>query len=428
MHGSAAAWTTVRSVMLALLSLTLRAAAVSVPRNSAGAARAQAFGELERAFTEYTAKHRREYVRGSPEYNERFALFRRSLAEVQARNSRPGRKWRAGVNKFADRSDEERRGVLGWRPIAGRHSEGGPAAEGGALVEEGAILREVAWTNLTVASHVYDQGACGSCWAVATVSLLDARHEIHYGPGREPFSVQELVSCVANPRHCGGKGQCKGATVELGMAYAMTHGLADANEVPYKAHDGECHHPTALISGDHHTHAGVLVGMAFGLKGYRTLPKNKEAPLLASLMNGPVAVSVAAHGWFPYDGGVFNDCPKDAIINHAVTLYGYKAGLEGYWLVRNSWGPDWGEKGYIRLARTEDEDGNCGVDNDPEKGVDCEGGPSKVRVCGACGILYDSVEPHFAPKSEVAAFVASGAHSARAVNVIRREDFGEQSE
>ena len=66
-----------------------------------------------------------------------------------------------------------------------------------------------------------------------------------------------------------------------------------------------------------------------------------------------------------------------------------------YWIVRNSWTPDWGEKGFMRLARHDPEkvDTPCGYDTAPLDGNGCKGGPDKVEVCGTSGILYDGVYP-----------------------------------
>merc|ERR1740117_1033061 len=100
-----------------------------------------------------------------------------------------------------------------------------------------------------------------------------------------------------------------------------------------------------------------------------------------------------------YQGGVFDHCDRDAVIDHAVTLIGYggdKTLDEKFWLVQNSWGADWGEEGRIRVLRSDgDQSETCGVDRQPEVGTACKGGPKEVTVCGMCGILYDSVVPHF---------------------------------
>merc|ERR1719263_1492941 len=137
-------------------------------------------------------------------------------------------------------------------------------------------------------------------------------------------------------------------------------------------------------------------GAAFGMTGWETLPKNEYAPLARALAEkGPVAVSVAADTWFNYESGIFNGCGKDAVIDHAVTAIGYgEQDGKKYWVIQNSWGQDWGENGHIRLER-HDSDSYCGMNSDPQKGVACEGETAPVPVCGMCGVLFDSVVPHF---------------------------------
>jgi len=141
-------------------------------------------------------------------------------------------------------------------------------------------------------------------------------------------------------------------------------------------------------------------GLSFGMTGYNKLPENKLNAIKHALVKqGPIAVSVAAGShWNNYQQGVMEGCSRDDIINHAVTLVGY--GMEStnkYWVLQNSWGHEWGEQGFIKLSRQDDEfeEAHCGWDTSPEVGSGCKGGPSKVWICGSCGILYDAVIPVF---------------------------------
>lgn len=98
-----------------------------------------------------------------------------------------------------------------------------------------------------------------------------------------------------------------------------------------------------------------------------------------------------------YNGGIFDGCGKDVVVDHAVTLYGYGVD-EGskYWLIRNTWGSDWGESGFIRMKRHDDGEEYCGIDDNNQEGVGCKGDVKQVKVCGMCGMFADSVVPHFA--------------------------------
>jgi cathepsin L len=132
--------------------------------------------------------------------------------------------------------------------------------------------------------------------------------------------------------------------------------------------------------------------------GWHTLmPKNADKPLARALVEqGPVAISVAADSWFEYAGGIFDGCDKNVIVNHAVTLYGYgEQGAHKYWLIRNTWGPTWGEEGFLRMKRHDEGETYCGLDSNYQEGVGCKDDPKTIEVCGMCGMYSDSVVPHF---------------------------------
>jgi len=137
-----------------------------------------------------------------------------------------------------------------------------------------------------------------------------------------------------------------------------------------------------------------------GIQGYVELPTNDYGALMQALVqHGPIAISVDA-SWGHYEEGVFGAgatkaCPH-SIIDHAVQLVGYGAMADGelYWLVRNSWGANWGEQGYIRIKRYGAGREPCAIDKYPDIGYGCDGGPPEIQVCGVCGILSASTYVH----------------------------------
>ena len=87
-------------------------------------------------------------------------------------------------------------------------------------------------------------------------------------------------------------------------------------------------------------------------------------------------------------------------VNHGVVMVGYgkvqhtdrvRGRCKEYWIIRNSWGPMWGEEGYIRLKR--EQTMKCGTDSTPQDGVACEDDNNPEHVCGQCGMLYDPIIP-----------------------------------
>jgi len=381
---------------------------------------------LPESFNAFMQMYGRSYQPDSQEYALRQDLYKQRLAEVHTLNSRPERLWTATVNRLSDRTEAELQELRGWRggtsPAASGGAQGQQSTRASFLSLKGRtkpLPEQVSWTQLNASKSVRNQGSCGSCWAIAAATVLDTHAEIHAPQHARSFSAQELVSCVPNPESCGGEGGCEGATVELAMDWAMQNGLAKEAEVPYQEVTGQCQRssPSPASSdmiaaqvapatgaalrapGVHSAQAGNL-GTSFGMTGWERLPENGyEALMRAVAERGPVAVSAAASSWYSYMGGVFDHCERNAVIDHAITLVGYGVDnqlQEKYWLVQNSWGPDWGEDGRIRILR-KDSDGKeqCGIDAQPELGTGCKGGPKQVTVCGMCGILYDSVVPYF---------------------------------
>tara|TARA_B110000208_G_C11707569_1_gene408107 strand:+ start:35 stop:1120 length:1086 start_codon:yes stop_codon:yes gene_type:complete len=307
---------------------------------------------------------------------QRKAIFAVNLATILEHNSDSQWTYKMGVNAFTALTVEEFRNLhLGGydKNMAQAIHSTMPLSP---PLSETDLPTDVDWrTKGNVVTPVKNQGGCGSCWAFSATETIESNVAINTKTLLE-LSPQQITSCAPNPNKCGGTGGCQGSTQWLGFEYVQGPGITSEKDYPYTATTGKCEtekiKPVANITG------------------FVRLPTNNYTQLLSAIANvGPISISAAAEPWQMYESGVYNgNCGED--IDHAVQAVGYGMdGANGYWLVRNSWGASWGEKGYIRIQRTNLKK-QCGVDTTPADGTACAGGPSKVTVCGLCGILSDS--------------------------------------
>jgi len=223
----------------------------------------------------------------------------------------------------------------------------------------------------------------------------------------------------SSPRHCGGNGGCTGSTAEIAFEYVKQHGMVEEWVFGYQSFHGakvNCtlkdspeSSPSVLRGNVQKPHLKEAVAT---ITDWVTLPSNNYTTLMNVIAKlGPVAVSVAASPWHLYGGGVFHsplETKQETDVNHLVVLEGYGTDQEtgeDYWLIRNSWGPRWGEAGYIRLKRVDpstldDPESDCGMDVTPADGLACtkdDSGndivPPAAKICGTSGVLYDSSIP-----------------------------------
>lgn len=352
------------------------------------------------SFDDFASTFGRTYKKGSADYARRSALFATRARQAEELNARPSRRWTAGANGLWDLTDEEFRAFRGWRVPATDSARLHLLGQSRTNQSLQPLPHEKSWAHLSSLQHIREQGACGSCWAIAAATAMTAHAELHTGHARS-FSVQEIISCVLNPNKCGGTGGCGGATMELAMEWVVSNGCLEESQAPYEAAVGACRSGAPTMAG-----AIGDGGAAFGMHGFENLPVNEQLPLMRALVErGPVGVSVAATNFNMYSSGIFDWCSKNAILDHAVVLIGYgaaapKAGFmadqgETYWTIQNSWGTYWGEDGRMRILRHANAGDWCGIDDEPELGTGCEGGPPTIPVCGMCGMLYNQVLPIF---------------------------------
>lgn len=324
------------------------------------------------------------------EVAERRDIFNKELARIKAHNAKNSG-WKETFNKFSLLTTKEKDSLRGRSKSASAQyarAKGSdrPLPKNFKILPISSLPKEVDWRKKALTSSVKDQGYCGSCWAFAATAVIESHLAIETGLLFD-LSPQQIAMCSPNPHNCGGAGGCNGATAEIAFEYvANSFGLYEEYQYPYTAYFGENHgcripsrsHPVATIAD------------------YVKLPVNNYTALMNAVANiGPVAISVDASEWSSYGGGIFNGCnQKNPNINHAVVLMGYgEENGQKYWLIRNSWAATWGELGYIRVARFDNEDQMCGTDITPHDGNACDGEDEPQTVCGTCGILFDSSYP-----------------------------------
>ena len=188
---------------------------------------------------------------------------------------------------------------------------------------------------------IKNQGSCGSCWAFGTIAPLECNIKIKDGV-EEDLSEQWLVSCNQDGYSCSGGWWCHDYFMENGKTDPCgDSGAVLEEDFPYSASNEPCDCP--------YPHEYFIEDWAYvgDPNGVAEVDEIKQA----IYDYGPVSVAVCVNTAFSaYNGGIFNG-PTCHYINHAVALVGWddNQGTEGVWFLRNSWGPEWGEDGYMRI-------------------------------------------------------------------------------
>eukprot|EP00927_Polykrikos_kofoidii_P083861 TRINITY_DN8699_c0_g1_i2.p1 TRINITY_DN8699_c0_g1~~TRINITY_DN8699_c0_g1_i2.p1 ORF type:complete len:601 (-),score=91.27 TRINITY_DN8699_c0_g1_i2:97-1899(-) len=204
---------------------------------------------------------------------------------------------------------------------------------------------------------VVQQGDCGSCYTVSTIHMLTARNRIRLNePSAPSFSV-------SFPLYCSEYNQgCDGGYGFLQSKWAEDIGLVPESCAPFSEGGGSCEVTPACDPGSgarryyratNHRYVGGFYG------------GSDEAAIRQELTsNGPMVLSFEPQEDFMYyKSGVYRSGPHKIHqeweqVDHAVLLVGYGvADGKPHWTLQNSWGDDWGEEGFFRMARGIDESG-----------------------------------------------------------------------
>lgn len=225
------------------------------------------------------------------------------------------------------------------------------------LIQESDLPESWDWRNVegvnysTPPRNQHIPQYCGSCWAFSSTSALSDRIKIKRKAAWPDIvlSPQMVVNC--------GPGTCKGGNSH--MVYSWLHrkgGAVDETCAPYQAKSKSCN---AMNVCRDCKHGGGCFPVKKPTKysvsqyGFVSGEKNMMAEIKA---RGPISCRQAVtKAFFAYKGGIFKDTTNDRRPRHATSIIGWGKSPSGqkYWIARNSWGTYWGENGYFKLAKGE---------------------------------------------------------------------------
>lgn len=292
-------------------------------------------------FQKFMTAHNKQYETVE-EYETRFQIFQENLNKMVFQYKMDPHKY--GYSKYMDITQEEfRKTRLGFRV-----SHLDQFKRIGKTYEPKFSLSQVPeswdWNEQGKVSRVKNQGYCGSCWAFSAVGNMESLNAIHNKLSHvQEFSEQQLVDCDSVDLGC------NGGEMQSAFQYVVQNGLESEQDYPYLGRDGRCQAQGSRV--------------ALRISSFSNISKDEEEIKRALYEHGPLSVALNAEKLQYYGYGIIdeNDCDPQAL-DHGVLLTGY--GTENgknYWIVKNSWGSDWGESGYFRIVRGR---GACGINSD----------------------------------------------------------------
>jgi len=302
------------------------------------------FDPVAREFQSFKKTYKKVYS-DAEEEETRLAIFRKNFANLyKLRMQNPHATF--GITKFSDLSPEEFRNLSCGGNLRGRFNL--PEVDPEPLPALSSAPASWDWQDHGAVTPVKNQESCGSCWAFSTVGQLEGAWFLA-GNTLTSLSEQEFVDCSTQSFGCSG-GWPFWAMSDILTAY---QGRVDTEaSYPYTGANGAC-------TASQHTQGAVY-------KSYKSFcneqtPTCNETSMMELLFTtGPLSACLDALPFQSYQGGILNppDC-SPATIDHCITITGYGAASGvPYWRIKNSWGADWGEQGYVRLARGS---GVCGI-------------------------------------------------------------------
>ncbi|KAI9120095.1 hypothetical protein K1719_009064 [Acacia pycnantha] len=298
---------------------------------------------MQERHEQWMIQHGRVY-KDIQEKEKRFNIFKQNVEYIEGFNRDGTKPYKLGLNQFADLTNEEF--TTSRNRFKGHMCSSITRTPSFKYENVSGVPSSVDWRQQGAVTPIKNQGECGCCWAFSAVAATEGITKLSTGK-LISLSEQELVDCDT-----GVDQGCEGGLMDDAFKFIIkNNGINSEADYPYKGVDGSCN---ANEEGNH----------VASIKGYEDVPANSEQALQKAVVNQPVSVAIDASGsdFQFYKSGIFTgSCGTE--LDHGVTAVGYGVNDSSeYWLVKNSWGTEWGEEGYIRMQRNVDaQEGLCGI-------------------------------------------------------------------
>jgi C1A family cysteine protease len=284
---------------------------------------------LSDLFSQWKLTYQKSYSTEEEEAH-RFQTFQDNYAFIVNWNADTTQTSKVGLNKFADLNTAEF-GALQHCLSPMKERIPTPGIIEVSIVD---LPDFINWQTAGAVTSVKNQGQCGSCWAFSAAGGLEGLFVIT-GWQLMSFSEQQMIDCSDSFGNDG----CNGGLPDQAYAYSVQYGNQLASAYPYTGTQGSCEYSDLVIFRVSTTHVDVT-------------PNNWTALAQAVTLN-PVSVLIEADQpvFQLYTSGIISSASCGTTVDHAVLVTGYATGADsGTWYVKNSWGADWGQSGYVQIA------------------------------------------------------------------------------